>query len=367
MPTIEEIRARGEIGGRTVQINSGGDVECVPYELAELPDGFVRVATVRSAISPGTEMTFYGRDASNVYLHKRWNEELRLFEAAEPSMQYPITFGYRAAGVVIDPGTTDVPHGLRVYGNWRHTEFTVLPAERALRQALPRELSWDDGVDVGQMGPICINAVAFGEGEQRDVASVVFGAGPVGLITAQVARAEGSDVHVIDRVPERLAIAERLGFATLAADGADVAATLKRRLGADGVSVAWECSGSTVALNEAIRVVRRQGLVVAVGFYQGEARGLLLGDEFHHNGVRLACGQIGNLHRSTTWDRLRERTIDLVRKRSLVLGGLPRATFPVEEVARAFSALAQPASTLQSALDYGVEGTGSLADPGARR
>lgn len=368
MATVEEFRARGEIGGRTVQINALGDVECVPYELATLPDGFVRIATVRSAISPGTEMTFYGRDASNVYLHKRWNEELRLFEEAEPSMHYPITFGYRAAGVVTDPGTTDVPRGLRVHGNWRHTEFTVMPAERALTQVLPHDLTWDDGVDVGQMGPICVNAVAFAQGEQRDGASVVFGAGPVGLITAQVARAEGADVHVVDRVPKRLAIAERLGFATLVADGTDVAASLKRRLGAERISVAWECTGSTFALHEAIRAVRRQGLVVAVGFYQGEARGLMLGDEFHHNGVRLVCGQIGNLHRSTTWQTLRARTIDLVQTGALVLGGLPRLTFPVEEAARGFSALTQRSTALQSVLDYGVEAaplTGGAAPRGS--
>ena len=353
MPTVEELRTRGEIGGRTVQIIASGDVRCTSYEPAPLAEGSVRIATVRSAISPGTEMTFYGSNASNVYLHKRWNEELRLFEEAAPSMQYPITFGYRAVGVVVDPGTTDVPTGLRVYGNWRHTEFTAMPAERALAQALAEDLSWDDGVDIGQMGPICVNAVAFGNGEHRGGIAVVFGAGPVGLVTAQVARADGADVHVIDRIPERLAIAEGLGFSTLLADGSDTAATLKRQMGANGISVAWECSGSTFALHEAIRIVRRQGLVVAVGFYQGESRGLLLGDEFHHNGVRLVCGQIGNLHQSMTWESLRARTIELARNRSVVLGDLPRLTFSVEDAAGAFEALSRPAAVLQTALDYG--------------
>ena len=353
MPSIEELRARGEIGGRTVEIISTGEVRYTWYEPAPLPAGAVRVATVRSAISPGTEMTFYGRDASNVYLHKRWNEELRLFEAAEPSVSYPVTFGYRAAGIVVDTGTTGVAPGLRTYGAWRHTELVAMPAEQAMAQALPEGLSWDDGVDIGQMGPICVNAVAFGEGEARGGTAVVFGAGPVGLITAQIARADGADVVVVDRIPARLRIASDLGLQTLLADGSDVAAGLKRRLGSDGIAVAWECSGSTAALHEAVRVVRRQGLVVAVGFYQGEARGLMLGNEFHHNGVRVVCGQIGNLHRTMTWESLRSRTIELTRERSLVLGGLPRLTLPVEEVADAFAALTQPAAVLQAALDYG--------------
>ena len=354
MPSVEELRARGEIGGRTVEIISTGEVRCTWYEPAPLPAGAVRVATVRSAISPGTEMTFYGRDASNVYLHKRWNEELRLFEAAEPSVSYPVTFGYRAAGIVVDTGTTALIPGLRIYGAWRHTELVTMSAEQAMAQALPEGLSWDDGVDIGQMGPICVNAVAFGGGEVAGGgAAIIFGAGPVGLITAQIAPADGAEVVVVDRIPARLRIASDLGIQTLIADGSDVAAGLKRRFGSDGIAVAWECSGSTSALHEAVRVVRRQGLVVAVGFYQGEARGLMLGDEFHHNGVRIVCGQIGNLHRTMTWESLRSRTMDLARDGALVLGGLPRLTLPIEEVADAFAALTQPASVLQTALDYG--------------
>ena len=353
MATPDEQAARGEIGGRTVQINRSGEVECVTYRPGPLAEGEVRVRTVRSAISPGTEMTFFGKDASNVYLHKRWNEELRLFERGEPSMEYPITFGYRAAGEVVESRSPDVSVGVRVYGNWRHTELTSMPAERAVAQRLPDELSWDDGVDIGQMGPICVNAVAFGEGEHRGGPTVVFGAGPVGLIVAQIAAADGAQVIVVDRIESRLAIAAGLGVETIeAGEDVDVAATLKRRLGAEAIAVAWECTGSTFALGEAIRVVRRQGLVVGVGFYQGEGRGLHLGDEFHHNGIRVICGQIGNLHRSTSWPELRARTIELASTGTVKLGGLPRLTLPVEHAADAFDALTRPAEVLQTALSY---------------
>jgi threonine dehydrogenase-like Zn-dependent dehydrogenase len=351
---IDGIVARGEIGGRTVQIVESGAVECAVYEPAPLSKGDVRVRTVRSAISPGTEMTFFGKQASNVYLHKRWNEDLRLFEAGPPSMEYPVVFGYRSVGDVVDSRSPDVEVGRRVFGNWRHTEWSTMPGQRALDQTLPADLSWDDGVDVAQMGPICVNAVHFAEGEQVGAPVVVFGAGPVGLITAQVARATGAErVYVVDRLASRLAIAESLGLEPFeAAEGADVAAALKRRHGSEGIPVAIECTGSTFALHEAIRVVKRRGLVVGAGFYQGEGRGLLLGDEFHHNGIRVACGQIGNVHPSTDWSGLRARTIELVRSEQLVLGGLPRLTIPVERVADGFEALTRPAEVLQVALSY---------------
>jgi threonine dehydrogenase-like Zn-dependent dehydrogenase len=353
MPSVEELVASGAIGGRTVQIVETGEVECTTYEPAPLPDGWVRIRTARSAISPGTEMTFYGRDASNVYLHKTWNPELRLFEAGPPSVEYPVTFGYRAAGEVVESRSSEVEVGRRVYGSWRHTELTAMPGEQARDQALPDELTWDDGVDIAQMGPIALNAASFAGDEHVDREVVVFGAGPVGLLTAQFAREQGALPTIVDRIPQRLAIAKGLGLDTLeAAEGLDVAATLKRRLGADAIPVAWECTGSTVALNEAIRVVRRQGLVVAVGFYQGEGRGLLLGDEFHHNGIRVVCGQIGNLYRGWTTERLRAVVRDSAVAGNVVLGGLPRLTLPVEQAADAFAALTRPAEVLQTALRY---------------
>jgi NADPH:quinone reductase-like Zn-dependent oxidoreductase len=346
--------SRGAIGGRTAQIVASGAVESVVYPIGPLEEGVVRVRTVCTAVSPGTEMTFLGRDASNVYLHKRWNEELRLFEDGVPTLGYPLVFGYRAAGEVLESRSPEVPVGHRVYGNWHHTEFTTMPRAQAVAQTLPEELSWDDGVDVGQMGPICVNAVAFAEGEHRGETVVVFGAGPIGLLTAQIAKADGAGlVYVVDRLASRLAIAASLGLEPIEADGkVDVAATLKRRHGAGGVEVAFECTGSSGALHEAIRVVRRRGLVVAVGFYQNDAIGLRLGEEFHHNGVRITMGQIGNIHPDHDWASLRAETIRLCRAGSVVFGGLPRLSVPIEDVATGIDALRRPDEVLQVALSY---------------
>jgi threonine dehydrogenase-like Zn-dependent dehydrogenase len=243
---------------------------------------------------------------------------------------------------------------MRVFGNWRHTEFVTLPGDQARRQALPDSLSWDDGVDIGQMGPVCLNAAAFGEGRHAGRPAVVVGAGPIGLITAQIVQATGAArVYVVDRLPGRLAIARDLGLGTVrAGEVPDVAAMLKRRHGASGIPVVWECTGSAPALHEAIRIVARQGTVVAVGFYQGEPRGLRLDEEFHHNGVRVVCGQIGNVHRSVRRRGLPSRVIALVRSGRLVLGGLPRTVYPVERVKNAFDALRRPDDVLQVAFSY---------------
>jgi NADPH:quinone reductase-like Zn-dependent oxidoreductase len=349
----DRLAERGDIGGRTVRITEGGAVECHVYPLGPLPLGMVRVRTEHSVVSAGTEMTYIGRDASNPYLHKSWDPELRIFTPGVPSQDHPIVFGYRAAGTIDASGDAELPPGTRVFGKWRHTEFTMLSLADARAQRLPAELSFEDGADLAQMLPIAVNAVAYAEERHAGAPAVVFGCGPVGLILAQVARATGATtVYAVDRVPQRLAIAKSLGLVPLDAARDDVAQWLKREHGADGIPVSFECTGSTRALNDAIRVVQRRGTVVAVGFYQGEAAGLFLGDEFHHNGVEVRSGQIGNLH--PRWDvgRLLAFGIDLARRRAVMLGGLPRLSVPIEDAAKAFDALARPADVLQVAFSY---------------
>ena len=351
---IDDLIARGEIGGRTVRILETGEVDCHEYPVAPLLAGHVRVRTVRSAISPGTEMTYIGAGATNPFLKKTWDPDLRVFVAGKGSVEYPIVFGYRAAGEVVETSASKIPVGMRVYGKWRHTEFVALPIDLGLEQSVPGALSFDDAVDLGQMAPIGMNAIAYAGEVLRETPSVVFGAGPVGLIVAQLAAASGaSAVHVVDRIASRLEIAKTCGLETLlSAEGVDVARELKLRLGADGIAIAFECTGSTRALQEAIRTVRRRGRVVAVGFYQGEAAGLFLGDEFHHNGVEIRSAQIGNIHPAWSMAALRARVIELALGGRLALGSLPRVTFPVEKAADAFAAVRKPESVLQAALAF---------------
>lgn len=353
MTTIDGLIAEGAVGGRTAQVTESGEIECVSYEPRALMSGEVRVQTVRSAISSGTELTFHGRSAPNPYLQRQWNEELRLFEDGEPHLDYPLVLGYRASGVVIESRADGVAPGHRVFGSWRHTAQVTMTKEQALAQTLPDRLSFDDGVDLGQMGPICVNGVAFAEGDHVDSPTVVFGAGPVGLLVAQIARADGArTVAVVDPSPDRLAIARSLGFDVIDEIEPRGAATqLKRRFGANGVTVAFECSGAPSALHEAIRVVRPLGTVVVVGFIQGDAVGLRLGEEFHHNGVRLVSGQIQNVHPTLDREKLIRRSVELALSGEVTFGGLPRLTIPIEDIDRGVAALRER-STLQVALTY---------------
>jgi threonine dehydrogenase-like Zn-dependent dehydrogenase len=117
----------------------------------------------------------------------------------------------------------------------------------------------------------------------------IFGLGAIGLLGVQLAKLNGAAwVDAIDPLPARREWAQRLGadqtYDPLAGDGAYAIKSSSPEHGAD---IAIEMSGNYAALNEAIRVVRKAGKVVAAGFYRGGGTPLQLGAEWHHNRVTM--------------------------------------------------------------------------------
>lgn len=98
----------------------------------------------------------------------------------------------------------------------------------------------------------------------------IFGQGPVGLCATAGARARGAGLVIaVESIPERAAMARRLG-ANLVVDPADdaVKAILALTDG-KGVDVAIEAVGIQATLDSASRVVRRGGVISSVGIYGG--------------------------------------------------------------------------------------------------
>ncbi|MFD0385669.1 NAD(P)-dependent alcohol dehydrogenase [Streptomyces stramineus] len=90
---------------------------------------------------------------------------------------------------------------------------------------------------------------------------LVTGAGPIGLVAAQAARAFGAtEVVVTDVAPHRLDLAGRLGATTTV----DVSTTPLADTGFEP-DILLECSGVPAVADEAIRAVGRAGRAVLVG------------------------------------------------------------------------------------------------------
>jgi L-iditol 2-dehydrogenase len=136
------------------------------------------------------------------------------------------------------------------------SQFVAMPA--SFVYPVPDSLS-DDAA--GLIEPLSVGVWACQRGGVSPSTSVlVTGAGPIGLIAAQTARAYGADsVTVTDVNSHRLRLAESLGLATV-----DVAQISLVDAGVE-TDVLLECSGNPRATWDAVSTMARAGSVVLVG------------------------------------------------------------------------------------------------------
>ena len=104
-------------------------------------------------------------------------------------------------------------------------------------------------------------------GELKPGTSVaIFGAGPIGLMVAQWARAAGGDVMLCDIVPEKLEQARTLGFnKVFNSKTGNPVEWIESQTAGEGASVCIEAAGVPVTLIQACTAVARAGCLVLMG------------------------------------------------------------------------------------------------------
>jgi threonine dehydrogenase-like Zn-dependent dehydrogenase len=74
-----------------VQLSQPRQVEVRDYPTPEPEPGEVRVRTLYSGISAGTELATYR--GTNPYLEKRWDPDMELFLPGQATFSYPVDGG----------------------------------------------------------------------------------------------------------------------------------------------------------------------------------------------------------------------------------------------------------------------------------
>jgi 2-desacetyl-2-hydroxyethyl bacteriochlorophyllide A dehydrogenase len=330
-------------------------------EVEDLPlaENEVRLRTLYSGISAGTELTAYR--GSNPYLHKRWDTGRRLFVPdTETSMHFPVVgFGYEECGEVVElgSGVTRVKRGDVVYGIWGHRTHHVVTEEYAAGRLQPPGLDPILGI-FSQMGAISLNGVldaAIRIGETV----VVFGLGTPGQIVAQLAKHSGAHVVGVDPIQLRREMACDLGAVDVVLSPADgnVAERVRAITDKRGADVCIEASGAYPALQEAIRTAAYSAKVVSMGFFQGQGQALYLGEEFHHNRVNVVCSQIAGVSPELTyrWNtaRLVRTVMTLQALGVLNLRPIITHVLPFSAAAEAFRICdMEPETAVQVVLDF---------------
>ena len=345
--------------GQVVTFEAPKEVVIREYEESPLREREVRLCTLYSGISAGTELTAYR--GSNPYLTKRWQPEQRLFVEDEVTLEYPVEgWGYEEVGEVagVGAGVTRVAAGNAVYGTWGHRSSTVVDEDWAAARVLPPGLDPMIGV-FSRIGAIALNAVLDANIHVGEYVAV-FGQGVPGLIAAQLARLNGGTVIAVDGIPRRLELAEELGAAhVINFNKKSPAEEIKNLTEGRGADVSIEISGSYPALHEAIRSTAYNSEIVSAGFFQGAGAGLALGEEFHHNRIRIVCSQISGLSPSLDhrWsvERLERTVMALAAEGRISLEPLVTHTFGVEEAGEAFRLLDQgpaPGDVVQAVIRF---------------
>ena len=154
---------------------------------------------------------------------------------------------------------------------------------------------------------------------------LIFGAGPIGILVAQVARHEGAKVFgVVEPSERRRQVVESLGLTALAPEDVPVA-RLHRD---DAADVVFDCAGHhsvTPLLTEAAPV---RGRIVIVAVHHGPA-------EVDLREMAFAEQEIIGVRVYEPQDFA--RSVDLISSQALPLADIPVSEYPLEEVASAFA------------------------------
>jgi 2-desacetyl-2-hydroxyethyl bacteriochlorophyllide A dehydrogenase len=143
-------------------------------------------------------------------------------------------------------------------------EWFVTEADKIV--PLPRAFSFEQGALVEPVAVAVHSTARAGRLAGRRVA--VLGAGPIGNLVGQVARALGADVLITDISEYRLESAAHCGLKAVSnAKKETLAQASKRVFRGKGFDVAFECAGVEATLTAAVSSIEKGGTIVVVGVY----------------------------------------------------------------------------------------------------
>ena len=314
-------------------------LELRDYDDAPLGPRDVRLKSVLSGISHGTELNLYRGTAP--FAEKHFDGEHRLFMPNEEVAFRPMRLGYEMVSRVVEVGAevSGVKVGDLVHTATNHQPTTTVNMDQDAKAAIPM-LVLPPGVTPRQAIFSALVGVALAGIHDAQIKVgdhvAIFGLGAIGLIAVQLARLNGAlYIAAIDPIAKRRQAAEKLG-----------------------ADVVIEASGHYAALQGALRTAHMGGRVVALGYYQGGAAPVFLGEEWHHNRLELISsmavwGCPSRYH--PMWDRRRisRTSIDLLARGLVKVDDFVTQTFPYSHAPAAYRFIDEhPEETIKVVLTY---------------
>jgi predicted dehydrogenase/threonine dehydrogenase-like Zn-dependent dehydrogenase len=186
-------------------------------------------------------------------------------EAVFRKLDMPIPLGYSMAGVVVETGkgVTGFAPGDRVISNGSHAEYVCIPENLVAR--IPDEVT-DEEASFTVVGAIALQGIRLISPQLGETVAVI-GLGLIGLITAQLLKANGCKVIAFDPDEKKLSVARTFGihaFDPTVRSAVSVVLDHTGETGADSVLITATASGDQV-IKEAAQMCRKRGKIVLVG------------------------------------------------------------------------------------------------------
>lgn len=227
--------------------------------------------------------------------------DIHVYHGTHPFTSYPITQGHETAGeiVAVGDGVTALKPGQKAtiqpqvfcgkcypctHGKYNlceelkvmgfqttgvASEYFAVDASKVT--LLPDEMSYDEGAMIEPLAVAVHAAKRFPGIEGARVA--VIGAGPIGILVGQAARALGAaDVLITDISDYRLGKAKECGIShTFRSKETDLGDAMISAFGPDKADVIYDCAGNDITMGQAIKYARKGSTIILVAVYAGMA------------------------------------------------------------------------------------------------
>jgi len=253
-------------------------LEDIPAPLVR--KGCVLIETTRSLVSLGTERMLVEFGRSNLLQKARQQPDkvkqvlekiktdglLPTMEAVFNRLEEPLPLGYCNVGnvIAVGEGVTEFVLGDRVASNGHHAEFVCVPQNLVVK--IPENVS-DEEAAFTVIGSIGLQGIRLCQPSLGE-AIVVVGLGLIGLITAQLLRANGCMVIGVEFDEAKLNLAKQWGIHTINPSAGDdvvkVVSGLTNGLGADGVIITASNKSNDI-ISQAAQMSRKRGRIILVG------------------------------------------------------------------------------------------------------
>ncbi len=252
----------------------------------------------------------------------------------------------------LDPGA-DNPATEAGYPHVSHNlKFIGLDSDGALQQlwnvpaftlhALPDGLRLDHAALVEPVAVACHDVAMAELKPGEDV--LVIGGGPIGILVAMVARDAGGKVVLSEVNPNRLAIAQKLGFDTINPAEVDLGEEIARRTGDKKADVVFEVSGTQPGVDGMTAAAATRARIVMVAIHATKPQIDLF--QFFWRELRLLGARV---YEPADYDK----AIELVANGAIDAETIITDVSPLSDIQGAFEALDSNPTALKSLIKVG--------------